>query len=317
MRNIIRRGDVGNDVKSIQLKLGIKDDGKFGPKTEEAVKIFQGKYGLEIDGIVGIDTQKAIFGHEIEDYIDTEMDESIYDIMLLDEDEYLQGPNNPEYIFIHHTAGWNNPYKTIGNWNRDSRGRIGTEFVIGGQSVKGDDSKWDGDIVKCMEDGGYGWHLGKNGSQSMHVNSVGIEVNNFGYLTKGGYKAKVNGKRTWIEADPDSFYTYVGTRVHQDQVCDLGYEWRGHQYWHNYSDRQIESLRDLILFISERNGIDISKGITEWLHQEEPVDAFDFKKKAWSGDVKGILSHSNIRKDKTDMYPHPKLVEMLKSLKQK
>ena len=317
MKKIIRKGDTGEDVKLIQEKLGLKVDGKFGPKTEEAVKEFQGRFGLKIDGVVGELTQKSLFGHEIEDHIDTEIDADLFDVVLLDRDEYVHGPNKPEYIYIHHTAGWNNPYKTIKSWNNDSRGRIATEFVIGGQSVKGDDTKWDGDIIKCLPDGAYGWHLGKNGSQHMHVNSVGIEVNNFGYLTKGGYWKRVNGKKTWIKGDANSHYTYVGTRVHPEQVCDLGYEWRGYQFWHNYSDRQIESLRNLIIFISERDGIDISKGLVEWLKKEEPGKAFDFKKKAWSGEVKGILSHSNIRKDKFDMYPHPNLVEMLKSLKQK
>jgi hypothetical protein len=297
MRKIIKKGDFGDDVKLIQKKLGLKVDGKFGPKTEKAIKDFQDINGLYIDGIVGEDTQKALFKEDLENYLDSEITESLYDTLYLDAGEYFEGPSYPEYIYIHHTAGWHNPTKTIRNWNNDTRGEIATEFVIGGQSIKGNDESWDGRIVKCLPDGAWGWHLG-TGRSSMHKNSVGIEVNNFGYLIKDG----------------DVFKTYVGTIAHPDQVFDLGYEWRGHRYWHNYSDQQIASLKSIIEFIGNRDGIDISKGLKEFLQSEEPGDAFEFKKDALAGKIKGVLSHSNVRKGKTDMYPHPKLIEMLKSL---
>jgi len=316
MRTILKRGDVGDDVKMLQEKLGIETDGHFGSKTESAVRNFQGSYGLVIDGIVGPTTQIKMFGAELQDELDSETTIYPFSLNYMDSNEYSHGPCDPEYIFIHHTAGWHNPYRTINHWNNDSRGRVGTEFVIGGQSIKGNDDEFDGDIVKCIPDGAWAGHLGRTGSYDMHRNSVGIEVNNFGYLTKGGYRGEVRGKRTWIKGDPDKFYTYVGTVAHPNQVCDLGYEFKGYQYWHNYTDNQIESLRNLIMFISNRNDIDVSIGLAEWLETEKPADAFEFKKDAWSGEVKGILSHSNVRKGKSDMYPHPKLVEMLKSLKQ-
>jgi hypothetical protein len=298
MRKIIKKGDSGEDVKLIQKELKLKVDGKFGPKTELAVKQFQGNNGLFIDGIVGVQTQIALFKDGLEDLIDTQVTETLFETILLDPDEYHRGPNRPEWIFLHHTAGWNNPIKVVKDWNDDSRGRIATEFVIGGQSVKGDDTKWDGKIIKCLPDGGHGAHLGAVGSREMHINSVGIELNNFGFLTKVG----------------NTYKTYVGTIVHPDQVCDLGYKWRGHRYWHNYSDAQIESLRELLHFISDRDGIDVSKGLQEFLKQDKPQDAFEYKADAFAGKIKGILSHSNVRKDKTDCYPHPKLIEMLKSL---
>lgn len=297
MKSVIKRGDRGNDVKLIQQKLGLKADGKFGPKTEQAVREFQGTNGLYIDGIVGEQTQLVLFKEDLENHLDSEITENLYDILYLDPEEYFEGPSYPEYIYIHHTAGWNNPTKTIRNWNNDTRGKIATEFVIGGQSIKGNDDSWDGKIVKCLPDGAWGWHLG-TGRSDMHKNSVGIEVNNFGPLTKDG----------------DVFKTYVGTIAHPDQVFDLGYEWRGYRYWHNYSDQQISSLKSLIQFIGNRDGIDISKGLCEFLQSEQPDDAFEFKKEVLDGKVKGVLNHSNVRKDKTDMYPHPKLIEMLKSL---
>ena len=297
MRNLIRRGDTGSDVKLIQEKLGLKKDGIFGKITESAVREFQGNNGLFMDGIVGQQTQIALFNEKLEDYLDTEITESLYEELYLDSNEYMESTSIPEYIYIHHTAGWHNPTRTIRHWNDDSRGKVATEFVIGGQSIKGNDEQWDGRIIKCLPDGGWGWHLG-TGMSNMHKNSVGIEVNNFGYLVKDG----------------DVFKNYVGTIAHPDQVFDLGYEWRGYRYWHNYSDQQISSLKKVLQFIGDRDGIDISKGLKEFLQTEEPGDAFGFKKDALSGKIKGVLSHSNVRKGKSDMYPHPKLIEMLNSL---
>jgi hypothetical protein len=298
MRNLLKRGDSGEDVKLLQKALGVKVDGTFGPGTELAVKNFQGSHGLAIDGLVGPTTQGLIFGAELEKHLDSEITLNAFEIYYLDEDEYHAGPNKPEYLFLHHTAGGDNPLAVVDQWNDDTRGRIATEFLIGGPSVNGKNTKYDGVIVKCMPDGGFGAHLGDNGSQHMHNNSVGIEVCNFGPLTKVG----------------NVFKTYTGTIVHPNQVCDLGFKFRGSQYHHKYSEAQIEALRELILFIKERNGINIKKGLVEWLTTKTPTEAFEFSKDAWAGKVKGLLTHTNTRKDKTDMSPQPDLIKMLKSL---
>lgn len=53
---ILKLGSRGNEVKSLQEKLSLQADGIFGPLTEEAVKDFQKSNGLEVDGIVGVNT---------------------------------------------------------------------------------------------------------------------------------------------------------------------------------------------------------------------------------------------------------------------
>ena len=49
----LRYNDRGDDVKMLQGILGIGQDGRFGPKTEAAVRTFQKKNGLVADGVVG------------------------------------------------------------------------------------------------------------------------------------------------------------------------------------------------------------------------------------------------------------------------
>lgn len=58
---LLKLGSEGEDVKKLQSKLGVDPVGKFGPKTEAAVKSFQSSNGLKADGIVGDGTWGKIF----------------------------------------------------------------------------------------------------------------------------------------------------------------------------------------------------------------------------------------------------------------
>ena len=57
---VVKRGDRGSAVRSIQRQLGIAADGVFGPMTERAVKRFQTRHDLVPDGIVGPLTRGAL-----------------------------------------------------------------------------------------------------------------------------------------------------------------------------------------------------------------------------------------------------------------
>jgi len=59
---LLKKGDNNEDVKKLQIKLGVDPVGNFGPKTEEAVKVWQRANGLEDDGVVGDGTWNKMFG---------------------------------------------------------------------------------------------------------------------------------------------------------------------------------------------------------------------------------------------------------------
>jgi putative chitinase len=59
---LLKLGSEGEDVKKLQAKLGIEAIGKFGPKTDAAVKAWQSANGLTADGIVGDGTWSKMFG---------------------------------------------------------------------------------------------------------------------------------------------------------------------------------------------------------------------------------------------------------------
>ena len=58
---LLKLGSEGEDVKKLQIKLGVDPIGKFGPKTETAVKSWQSSNGLTADGIVGDGTWSKMF----------------------------------------------------------------------------------------------------------------------------------------------------------------------------------------------------------------------------------------------------------------
>jgi putative chitinase len=59
---ILKLGSEGEDVKKLQIKLGVDPIGKFGPKTDAAVKTWQSANGLAADGVVGPATWAKLMG---------------------------------------------------------------------------------------------------------------------------------------------------------------------------------------------------------------------------------------------------------------
>jgi len=291
----LKLGSKGKGVERLQELLKIAVDGDFGKKTEAAVKKFQLEKGLVVDGIVGEKTWNLMGAN-----VTTDLSEAvdfasnlIIEKKFMDKDEYLKGPTKKEYLFLHHTAGGNNPYQVVTMWNNDTRGRVGTEFVLGGQSVFNGDPTHDGTVVQAFPEGAHGWHLGDNGSEYMHSHSVGIEVCNFGPIKDGK--------------------TYTGQKANPTQVVDIKEAFRGHRTWHRYSNRQIEVLRSLILYIANRDSIDIHKGLISEI-KGKGAKGFDFNSDAYYGRIKGMWTHTNTRKDKSDMFPQQELIDMLLSL---
>lgn len=291
------------DIRTINIQkyFRIPETGVLDNLTRAAITNHQLKTGRPPTGILSDDLYNEIIkGSNIMTGLSTDLSENKLPLLsynYMPKDEYYQETTKKEYIFLHHTAGWSDPYATISQWVNDPRGKIATQYVIGGINSKTSDTKHDGKIVKTFPENGYAWHLGDVNSY-MHKHSIGIEICNFGWLTQRG----------------NNYYTYVNTMVKSDQVCDLGYTFRGYRYWHSYSSAQIASLRQLILYLADVHSIDIKRGLIERLKTMGPGAAFDYFDAAKNGEVKGLLSHTSVRKDKFDIYPHPNIISMLNSL---
>lgn len=323
---LIKLGDKGKQVKELQKMLdrhGFWTYGSFtenfGTVTETAVKKFQLARSLKDDGLVGKDTMgelhegmETVVVNSKKKFKDTDNKLSMLGEYkgpsglnitraYLDDDEFVDdyGKITPYWFFLHHTAGSHNPIATANNWNTDTRGRIATQYIIGGLGLKGEKTQ-DGMVVECFPNNYLGWHLGKVDTFNMSVYSVAVEITNYGFLEKKGEK----------------YYNYVGGEVPLDQVCDLGYNFRGKRYWHNYTDAQIDALEGLFKHIKVvYPSIPLGGGLPSMLRSGiPPVTAFEKTKATSDGKTKGTFSHTNVRADKMDIYPHPKLVQLLKRI---
>lgn len=229
--------------------------------------------------------------------------------------QYLDGKILKTWAFLHHTAGWESPKQTIDGWALDARGTVATEFVLGGLSSKNGNNINDGLMMQAFPSGGYAWHL-TLGNTQMHRESIGLEVCNFGPLTKGGYY-KWNAqtkKNVWIALQAETFYTYVGTPVIASQVVELEKAFRGFKYFHKYSDLQIEGMRQFLWHSVEHECVDIRKGLPELIKKIGPFEAFDLCDVALCEKERGTWCHTNVQKGKIDLFPQAEVVEMLLNL---
>ena len=208
--------------------------------------------------------------------------------------QFIAEEEPKKQIYIHHTAGNADPFGVFTFW-ASNRERIATCVTIGGKPKTG--SNWqDGEVVQGFSSKYWAYHLGLKEStfhnfnlpyKSLDKNSIGIEICNWGQLTLK------NGK----------FYSWANKEVPADEVIELENEHRGFKYYHNYTDAQIDAVKDLLLLWKQRYNIPI----------EYHADIWDVTPRALRGEA-GVFTHNSVRYDKVDVYPHPKLVSMLKSL---
>lgn len=309
---ILREGNIGENVRMLQEFLQLDADGVFGKATRDAVCSYQEERGLVIDGVVGPMMMSTMKVKWVKNEVSTDLSETIhaykpknlitegdlqYRIYNLGQGQYKDDiVCKPEYIFLHHTGGWDNPFDTIDDWNNDSRGRIGTEWIIGGNSIYGKD-KHSGVVVKAIPDGNYAWHLGYVADRNMHIQSTAIELCNFGELT---------------QKDLD-IITYAGQIVAPTEIVKLDNSYKGFDFFHKYSDSQLEATKNTLLFIANRDNIELRDGLISLIGKMGPK-AFEYDLKHSKGLTKGLLTHGMVRKDKRDIVPQQNMIDMLLSL---
>jgi hypothetical protein len=179
--------------------------------------------------------------------------------IFLDSDEYFPADIKKSIIYLHHTAGSHRPDWVVQSWNKDknedgSTRKIAVPYVIGGKSTRDNDITWDGVVVRCFPESQWAFHLGVKGTNGLFDKiSIGIEVCNYGNLTL---------------SKTGQFMTYVNTPVPADQVVELSKPFRGFKYYHKYTDKQLDSLRTLLVSLGTKFGINLKMGLVEWIKKE-------------------------------------------------
>lgn len=293
MNQILKLGFTGKLVESIQEKFALKKTGLFDADLQKSIMLFQKKHNLKQDGIVGYLTWKHLNLNPDEIYADTDANTSATWITQynLPSGEFVDEETHKDFIILHSNHGTLDPHKQIDLWANDQRGRVGSHYVIGGPN-----SEKDGLILQAIKDHNWGYHLGPIKNTSLQKNSISIELCSFGPL----------------EYKDNKYFNWYGLEVAPEQVESLEVPFKGHRYFHKYSEAQLESLKALLILIRNRHDINLKTGLLEML-KSNTKDAFNYSKRSLNS-RSGIFTHGNLVESKLDLFPQKSLISMLETL---
>lgn len=201
--------------------------------------------------------------------------------------KYFKKIYTKNQIVLHHTVSGNGVLGDIAHWIK-SKFRMGTCVII----------ERDGKINQVFSSKYWAYHLGVPSSTYLKMgvpyrrwdmNSIGIEIDSYGGLKWN------KSKERWE--------TVYGNPIPTENVIEYKDGYRGYYAFERYTDEQIESVRQLLVFWSENYNIPLNYNSDMW----------EVSARALKG-VSGVWSHTSFRFDKSDIHPQPEMVEMLKNL---
>jgi N-acetyl-anhydromuramyl-L-alanine amidase AmpD len=106
-------------------------------------------------------------------------------------------------------------------------------------------------------------------------------------IASGGGLNKINGK----------FYTWFGKEVPKSKVVTYKEKHRGYYHFEKYTDAQVDAVIFLIDFLSKKFDIEINDVEKFWWFDKDSN--------------KSLISHTTVRKDKSDIHPQPNLIKAI------
>lgn len=213
--------------------------------------------------------------------------------------EYYHEAVKKTQIYLHHTVGGS--IESTFKWWVQDPGKIGTAFLVARTGV----------VYEVFDASLWAHHLGLKIAQNTQCNkqSIGIEICSEGALRSG---KELNQMQNTTKYDENFLYAFDGAKklyhltTQADMYVDLGEVWRGYRYFDAYDIPQLNAVMDLCVHLCDR--FDIPKQLI-------PGDKnrFDI---SLATSFSGILTHANVREDKTDVhlkFPWSRLQEKLRS----
>jgi N-acetyl-anhydromuramyl-L-alanine amidase AmpD len=305
---LLKLGDFSKDVVECQKLLSLLGydlviDGHYGTKTKRSVNAFQKKVGIPVTGMIDQDTYEALKisqtrrpSRRVSTSVNTSVSTTSTPIQYpfpiitnhrLNNNQFIKEHTKKTQLFLHFTASGPNARGVINFWNSNEP-QIATPYVIDGA----------GEIFECYNPDFWSYHLGIKGTRGkLDKTSIGIEICSYGPLKKKGDK---------FYAWPEDYSKVV---VPYENVYSLDRDFRGFKFFEGFNESQIRSLESLLETLIKHYEIDIQSSIDyNW---------FDFNEDVINHAIPGIWSHSTVRKDKFDIYPDDRVLEMLNRLSQK
>ncbi|GAB4342440.1 MAG: hypothetical protein OHK0038_22340 [Flammeovirgaceae bacterium] len=216
--------------------------------------------------------------------------------------DYYREEFTKKQIYLHHTGSHPNPHEFIEYW-RETEFRIASSVIIAGKPYPNDTTFKDGDIYQCFPAKYWGLHLGLH-SKNNRIPLVYKNVEQTRFLERHSISI-VLCNAGWLSWENGKFYSSFRTVIPEDEVVEYLDKYRNKRFYHKYSNAQIESLRQVLVFLCERFQIP----------KTYQTDMWNISKNALEGKA-GIFSHTSVRTDVFDCHPQPELVRMLRELEQ-
>ena len=196
----------------------------------------------------------------------------------LDKTQYFQEKYTKRQIVLHHTASSGNAKNVISGWNKNAE-RVGVAFVIDREGI----------IHQAFSSAHWAHHLGTQEVNNTLLNkqSIGIELCNWGQL----------------KLQKSKYVNYLNQEIPLDEVYVYDSPFRGSFYYQKYTDKQLESLKNLIQYLCEFYKIPNNYKSEMW----------DISRSSALSGSPGIYTHVSFRKDKSDCHPQETLVDLLKN----
>jgi len=219
------------------------------------------------------------------------------EVVPFPEKDFFKEEIEKKQIVLHHTVSGDGVNGDIQTWEDDPQ-VVGTAFIIDHAGTP-----W-----QLFSSKYWAWHLGI-GNKARDSQSIGIEIDNWGYLIPGDGTIKQFGKNKdgsphMVQTVTGKFYAYYGNPVlTKMEYYPQGFG--GFNYYEKYTDAQIRTVGELLLYWKQKYNIPLTYHPEMW----------DVSQDALTGKP-GVWTHVSYRPKpgKTDCHPQPELIEMLKAL---
>ena len=235
---------------------------------------------------------------------------------------YIDEETPKTQVVLHHTANNSSAQATINYW-RTRSDNVSTHFII----------NRDGTYDQLFDLKYWAYHLGTS-NQNLNKNSIGIELESYGYLTSF---REVDGEKFILQDGVNlgkqkdiapltfpSLNRYSGTAYElvtwanstSEPISKITYDGKGNNYrgytnWQGYTYAQLNTLYAILLRI-QKEYPNIPLGINS---REDYLDMFppakEVSQNAING-IPGIYTHNSYRAtEKSDVYPANNLISLL------
>lgn len=260
-----------------------------------SIEEFQRANKLVVDGLFGMKSYTALYNKLL--------DVELYNF----EGYYFKEEYEKTQIIWHHAAGRDSARGMFEWWKVDNVTHVATSAGIvdsGKLSLGFDERHWAASVgcgVRSFIEFGipltyepwYNNRLQKwvqisSNNRNLDRHAIAVEICNWGQLSKRG----------------DKYYSWANVEVPEEKVIEIPF--RNAQYFERYTSKEIETLKCWTLLNAMRFDIPL---------EYKAENMWKVNKDALSGKP-GLYTHCSYRHDKTDVYPHPELMAMAKSLNQ-